>query len=300
MVGAALTGMIPSFADAQVAALPDRPGYTQQECSSCAGWNAPQEAVRVFGDTYWVGTRGLGAILITSDEGHVLIDTGLPESAVLIAASIARLGFRLEDVRLILNSHAHYDHAGGTADLQAASGAEVAATAWSAAVLERGEAMPGDPQADTALPFPATPRVRVIDPGDTLAVGPLRVVAHLTAGHTPGGTTWSWRSCEGERCLDLVYADSQTPVSDDDFLFTRSAEYPTAIADFGRGFATLEALRCDILVTPHPGASGFWRRVEAREAGDGDALIDPEACRAYATAGRDRLAERIAREGNHR
>jgi metallo-beta-lactamase class B len=138
--------------------------------------------------------------------------------------------------------------------------------------------------------------VRVFADGETLRVGPLALTARSTPGHTPGGTTWSWRSCDAGRCVDLVYADSQTPVSADGFLFTRSPSYPSAIQDFERGFATLEALSCDILVTPHPSASGLWERVAARDRGNADALVDREACRRYAATARQALARRVATE----
>ncbi|HUF66572.1 MAG TPA: subclass B3 metallo-beta-lactamase [Gemmatimonadaceae bacterium] len=271
-------------------------GYSADVCPSCAGWNAPQPPFRVFGNTYYVGTRGLGAVLVTSEEGHVLIDGALPESTALIIASIEALGFRIEDVKLILNSHPHFDHAGGIAALQRASGARVAASRLAAPVLERGQSGPDDPQHGVALDFPRVADVSVFGDGDTLRVGPIVLTAHLTPGHTPGGTSWTWLSCEGERCVSLVYADSQTPVSADDFHFTRSTTYPSAIADFERGFAVLERLKCDILLTPHPGASQLWERVAARDSGAAGALTDSEGCRRYAAAARERLARRIAAE----
>ena len=279
-------------AAAQGDAAPPAAGYTPAECPSCAEWNAPAAPRRLFGDTYWVGTKGLGAILIASDSGHVLIDAGLPESAAPIMASIRALGFRVEDVRLVVNSHAHYDHAGGIAAIQRASGAAVAASPSSARVLELGRPGPDDPQHAVALPYPAVTgtRIRELADGETLRVGPIALTAHFTPGHTPGGTTWSWRACEGSECLDLVYADSQTPVSADDFLFTRSETYPRALDDFARGFAVLERLPCDVLVTPHPGASRMWERLEA------GALRDGEGCRRLAAGAREALARRVARE----
>jgi metallo-beta-lactamase class B len=265
-------------------------------CPSCAAWNAPQRPLRIYGNTFYVGMNGLSAVLITSPTGHVLIDGGLVESAAPIIEHVRSLGFRIEDVKLILNSHAHYDHAGGIAALQRASGATVAASPWSAAVIERGESSADDPQHGVLLSYPAATHLQVIRDGEVLRVGSLALTAHFTPGHTPGGTSWSWQSCEPERCLDLVYADSQTPVSADGFLFTKSATYPSAIADFERGFATLERMRCDILITPHPAASGWWERVAARDAGSSSALIDQEACRRYANGARAALAKRIATE----
>ena len=274
-------------------------GYTRAQCPSCAEWNAPTPPVHLFGNVYYVGTRGLGAILLTSDAGHVLIDAGLPESAAPIMASVRALGFRVEDIRTIVNSHAHYDHAGGIAAIQRASGARVFATASSAAVLRRGTPGADDPQHDIALPYPPVTGtdVRVVADGDTVRGGGVALVAHATPGHTPGGTSWSWRSCEAASCLDFVYADSQTPISADGFFFTRSTTYPTALADFARGFGTLEQLPCDVLLTPHPGASQLWERLARREQGQKDALQDRQACRRYVAGARAQLARRVAAEG---
>lgn len=267
-----------------------RVDYPVAKCPSCAEWNAAQKPFRVFGNTYYVGTHGLASILVTSPEGHILIDGALPASAAQIMANIRALGFRVEDVRLILNSHAHSDHAGGIAALQRASGARVAAMAWSAGVLERGESDQQDPQYGVVNPFPPVHDVHIIHDGDTLRVGSLALVAHVTPGHTPGGTSWTWRSCEGSRCLDLLYADSQTAVSADDFFFTRNTRYPTAEADFARGLSTLERLPCDILLTPHPGASSLFERVESNR------LVDRGACRAFVAAAREGVAARMTRE----
>ena len=266
--------------------------YSATQCPSCAEWNAPATPAHLYGNVYYVGTRGLSAILLTSDSGHVLIDAGLPESAEPIMAHIRALGFRVEDVKLIVNSHAHYDHAGGIAAIQRASGARVAASPSSAAVFRTGMAGRDDPQYAIALAFPAVTGtdVRVFADGDTLRIGPIAIVAHFTPGHTPGGTSWSWRACESTKCLDFVYADSQTPVSSDDFLFTRSTAYPTALQDFARGFAMLEQLPCDVLLTPHPSASQLWERIASHQ------LQDPQACKRYVAGARAALARRVAAE----
>jgi predicted alpha/beta superfamily hydrolase len=199
-------------------------------------------------------------------------------------------------IRVILNSHAHFDHAGGIAALQRATGAAVEASPWSAHVLEAGHSLPGDPQLGVVDSFPAVLRVRVLSDGQIVRVGSVALTAHFTPGHTPGGTTWTWRSCQDGRCLDLVYADSQTPVSENYFFFTRNTTYPAAVSDFARSAATIAALPCDVLLTPHPGASGFWDRVGRRDAGDSDALVDSNACKRFATTARQQVAERIRRE----
>lgn len=242
-------------------------------------WNEPAQPHRVFGNTYYVGTKALGSILVASGEGHVLIDGALAESAALIAANIRTLGFRVEDVKLILNSHAHFDHAGGIAELQRLSGATVAASPWSASVLEFGESQPGDPQFGSHPPMSKVARPRTLRDGETLRVGPIAITAHFTPGHTPGGTSWTWTSCEEKRCKSIVYADSLSPVSAEDFRFTDNAD---VIRAFEKSYAALRALRCDVLLTPHPEF--------ARD------LTGTSACSDYANLQQAWLQRRIAEE----
>ena len=256
----------------------------------------PKLPVHVFGNTYYVGTSELASILITSPEGDVLIDGGLPESAAEIEGHIDKLGVRLHDVKVILNSHAHFDHAGGIAELQRASGATVEALPWSARVIETGKPALDDPQYGVLKSYPPASHVRVIHDGDTVRVGPLALVAHQTAGHTPSGTTWTWRSCDHGRCVDIVYADSQTPVSADGFLYTKSTRYSTGVRDFEHGLDLIERLPCDVLLTPHPAASSLWERVAKRDAGDANALIDRDACRRFVKSARAALAKRLETE----
>lgn len=273
-------------------------------CPDCAEWNAPHAPFRIFGNSYYVGTNGLGAILVTSTDGHVLIDGALPESAPQIVANIAAMGFRVSDIRIIVNSHAHFDHAGSIAEIQRLSGATVAASAPSARWLQAGRSGPDDPQYGMNPGFTPVPRVRVLRDGEVVKVGSLALTAHFTGGHTPGGTSWSWQSCEGARCLDLVYADSQTPISADDFFYTRSRQYRTGVEDFRKGQALLERISCDILITPHPSASSLWERLAGTGRGEANtgraqspaSLVDREACRRYAARGRAFLEQRIARE----
>jgi metallo-beta-lactamase class B len=293
-----ISGMRVTFGALLVLVLPLAAMHAQSaiECAQCAEWNVPQRPFRLHGNAYWVGTHGLGAILITSPQGHVLIDGGLTQSAPLIRANIESLGFRMRDVKLILNSHAHYDHAAGIAELQRASGARVMASEWSAGVLKTGKPQRGDPQFGVLFDYPAVANVGTFTFEDTLRVGPIAVVPHATPGHTPGGTAWSWRSCDGTRCLDFVYADSETPVSADDFLFTKNTTYPNAIADFERGYAVLERLSCDVLVTPHPAVSALWDRVSPSDGTIGPGFVDREGCRRYAANARRALEQRVAKE----
>lgn len=291
-------GLWPALA----ASAPETPALKADppiRCESCDEWNRAQEPFRVFGNTYYVGVAGLSSVLITSDQGLVLLDGGLPQSAPLIDANIRKLGFRTEDVRLIVNSHAHYDHAGGIAALQRASRATVAASAPGAWAIRHGHPPVDDPQyaGPQAGAFPAVRQVRVVTDGETLRVGPIAVTAHLTAGHTPGSTTWTWRSCEGARCLDVVYADSLTAISAPGFRFTGDARRPSIEPLFRRSIATVAALPCDVLLTVHPGfidLAGKLRRLH--EQPDSSPFVDPQACRTYAADAARRLDERVASE----
>jgi len=266
-------------------------------CSQCAEWNKPQAPFRIFGNSYYVGTHGLSSVLVTSDAGHFLIDGDLPESAKQIVANIRSLGFRIEDVKIILNSHVHFDHAGGIAELQRLSGARVIASEWSAAVMKKGGVGRGDPQYGALSPIAAINNIQELHEGQSFRIGSVMLTAHLTPGHTPGGTSWTWTSCENGVCHNMVYADSLSPVSADGFRFSASREYPQALQDFEKSFRFLETTPCDVLITTHPEFSRLWERLEARQRGvTPDPMVDANACRQFSEQSRGRLSERLANE----
>jgi metallo-beta-lactamase class B len=260
-------------------------------------WTQPQKPFRIYGNTYYVGTRGLSAILITSSQGMVLIDGTLPENAPQIEANIKALGFRLTDVKLILNTHAHVDHAGAIATLARDSGARVEASEAGAHALMLGGKDPEDPQYGETSAFTPIAHVGVVRDGGVVRVGELALTAHYTPGHTPGSTTWTWQACDAGRCENMVYADSLSPISAEGFRFTDDAAHPHRVEDFQHGIDVIAALPCDILMTPHPGQSDFLDKVARRDASmRPDPLIDTGACRSYAADGRAKLEARLAKE----
>lgn len=274
--------------------------HTAAACANCGEWNQPQTPFRIFGNAYYVGTHALSSVLITSGSGHILIDGDLPQSANQIVSNIRSLGFRIEDVKLIANSHVHFDHAGGIAELQRRSGARVLASPWSAGVLKNGGVGRGDPQRGTITGIAAVKNVTTFRDGESFRVGDVTITAHLTAGHTPGGTSWTWKSCDGGACHDMVYADSLNPISAPGFKFTRSRAYPQALDDFEKSFKFFEFASCDILITAHPEFSGLLDREDARGRGvKPDPMVDSTACRRYAASGREKLRERLATEAKH-
>ncbi len=266
---------------------------TAGACRPGAKWTEPAQPRKIFGNTWYVGTCGLSAILVNSPQGHVLIDGDVEDAAPLIEASIREAGFRLEDVRYILNSHEHYDHAGGIAKLQRDTHATVAAREPAATALESGHGDRSDPQFLSGKTFPPVANVRRIADGDTISVGAAELTAHATPGHTMGSTTWTWTSCENGRCLHIVYADSLTAISDDSFRFSDESAHPGLLDAFRRSIATIATLPCDILLSPHPDASDLWHRLGPAASAP---LIDAGACRRYATTAEKNLDERIARE----
>lgn len=257
-------------------------------------WNAPQKPFRIYGNTWYVGPHGLSALIVDTGRGLALFDGDLPESAPLIEANIRALGFDLRDVKWILNSHAHGDHAGGIAALQRASGAQVIASAEGARALALGGADPDDPQYGLAPGYPPVAHARVVRDGETLQLGNVAVTAHDTPGHTPGSTSWTWTSCSEGHCLHMVYADSLTALGSPGF---RYRDHPERVEAFRRSIATVAALPCDILLTPHPDASDFWQKVARRSsATDSAPLVNAGACRAYAATAAARLDATLAEE----
>jgi len=258
-------------------------------------WTQPEKPFRVFGNTYYVGTHGLSAILIQTSDGLVLFDGTLPQNAPLIEANIKALGFQLHDVKVILNSHAHSDHAGAIAQLVRDTGARVVASEIGAKELELGGKYPDDPQFGDAPAYPIVPHVDTVADNGVVRVGDVTVTAHYTPGHTPGSTSWTWQSCERKRCLNMVYADSISALTAGSFRYGDTA-HPERVANYRRGLAVLASLPCDILMVPHPDQIDFLERVAQRSAGKPDPVVDAGACRAYSAAGTRSLDARLAKE----
>jgi metallo-beta-lactamase class B len=251
-------------------------------------WNKPAPPVRIHANTYLVGTCGISSILVVGDQGDILIDGGTEQGADVIADNIRALGFRVQDIRFILHSHEHFDHVGGIAKLQRLSGATLVASAPAAKVFETGAASADDPQAGINKPFPPATVGRVIGDNGEVRLGNLMLTAMATPGHTPGALSWRWVSCDGGVCRTIVYADSLTPVSRDDYRFS---DHPATVAAFRASIAKVAASPCEILLTPHPSASHMRERLAL-----GRPLFDPDACKAYAAQLTANLDQRLAKE----
>ena len=278
----------------QAALEPDPP----HECGFCDKLNAPMEPFQIYGNTYYVGTAMITSVLIVSDDGLILINGGMTQTAPLIAENIEKLGYSLADLRLILNSHAHFDHAGGIAALARASGAKVAASASAAEALRLGHPSEDDPQRGIEdNVFPAVPKARAVAEGETLKVGDVKITEHPMPGHTPGSAAWTWKSCDGEGCLNVVFADTFSTRSAPGFRFTGDGDHPSRVATFRQSIAMVAALPCDILLAPSPLSFGVKDKLAARAENPGaNPFVDPGACKAYAADGEEKLDKRITEE----
>ena len=256
-------------------------------CKDWDDWDKPAPPVRIHANAYLVGTCGISSILITGNAGHILIDGGTGAGADLVAENIRRLGFRLGDVKILLHSHEHFDHVGGIARLQRLTGARLLASPAAARVFATGTAGAGDPQAGMHKPFPAARVDRILKAGDTVRLGNLMLTPIATPGHTPGALSWQWVACDGGVCRAIVYADSLSAVSRDNYRFS---DHPAYLAAFRASIDKVAALDCDILLTPHPSASDMVRRL-------GQAvLFNANACRDYAASLTKQLDERLGKE----
>ena len=259
-----------------------------QTCADDSGWDEPGPAFQVHANTYYVGTCGISAILITGDEGHVLIDGGTGKGAAPIAANIEALGFELSDVKLLLHSHEHFDHVGGLAELQQRTGARLLASPAAAPVMASGETASDDPQYGMHEPFSPARVDGTVDDGEVVRLGDIALTAVATPGHTSGALSWQWQACdEARQCETVVYGDSLSPVSSDSYRFS---DHPDRLAAYRASLDRFAGLDCTLLLTPHPSASGMRDRMLA-----GD-LSDPAGCSNYAAAIGKRLDERLAKE----
>ena len=237
-------------------------------------WNQPVEPFRIAESLYYVGASDIASYLITTSEGHILIDGGFVETAPQIEANISKLGFKVEEVKILLNSHAHFDHAGGLAALKARSGAKLFASAPDATLLESGGK--GDFRFGDEGQFPPVAVDRRFADGEKVTLGGAELTAHLTPGHTRGCTTWTFKAS----ALDVVVVCSASIL---DYRFVGKESYPGIAADYERTFATLKALPVQIFLAPHGGFFDLAGKRERAASGMGlrNPWVDPAGYKAW-------------------
>lgn len=265
---------------------PDRIEDLSQKCEDWDEWQKPAPVFQVYGDTFYVGSCGIAALVVLTDEKAVLLDTAEAGFGPTLADNIRKIGGAPDQIGWVLGSHEHFDHLGGLAAFQKLSGATVIAAKAAVPALS-GEIDPNDPQAGLHEPLAAVTIGQTVKNGDVLTLGGKTFTAFETPGHTPGALTWQWEACEGDVCKTIVYADSLSAISSDDYKFSDHPEY---VAAFRAGIERLRALKCDILLTPHPSASDMIERAKTGTFEGGMTCIE------YADMKSEALDERLAKE----
>jgi metallo-beta-lactamase class B len=234
-----------------------------------AAWNQPVKPFKIIGNVYYVGAANVSAFYIRTEAGAILLDGGLPETAPRIEKSIAELGFSMKDVKILLNSHAHYDHCGGLAELKKLSGARMIASAPDRPVLERGQGFAGS--------FPAVHVDRVITDQQMVQLGGATLTAHITPGHTKGCTTWTMPVTDSGKTYQVVFYCSSSVVDK----LVNNADYPGIVADYEHSFAALKTMPCDVFLGSHAQFFGLEEKRRQLEAGKLDAFVDPSEMRKF-------------------
>lgn len=263
---ALLAALLLSLPLAAQSVLPQTKAYEVPE-----SWRRPIQPFQIAARTWYIGTEGLASLVVKTDAGAVVIDGGMPQAAPMLLEHLQSLGVAPADVRLILHSHAHADHAGPLAALRRATGATVVSNAESAALLARGGS--DDIHYGDAIQFPPVSADRLVQDGETIALGGVAFTAHFTPAHTPGSLSWTWNDTRDGRPVSMAYADS---LSAPDYRLVDNPRYPRIVEDYRRGFTRVRALPCDILIAPHPGGVGW------SPADTGNPHPAPVSCAAYA------------------
>jgi metallo-beta-lactamase class B len=223
-------------------------------------WNQPFQPFRLVGNIYFVGVTGLSAFLVATPKGAILMDGALMESAPLIARNVVTLGFELSDVKYILSSHVHFDHAGGLAELKRLTGAAVVASRADAYWLQIG-----------SRDLPRVVADRVLDNGDTVALGGTTVRAHITPGHTPGCTTWTTTTVEQGRAHTVMYYCGTTVVQP----LVNNTKYPEIVEDYEKSFRMFRAMSADVFLEGHPFRWDMANKRRRMKTGAPNPFVDP-------------------------
>ena len=239
--------------------------------------NQPVPPFRIVGNLYYVGAKEVCSFLITTPQGHIILDGGFAETAPQIRRNVAELGFKIEDVKILLNSHAHLDHAGGLAELKRKSGARLVVSAGDSELLRNGGH--GDFRFGDTLLFPPITVDQIIGDGETVQIGDQKLTAWLTPGHTKGNTTWVTKISDGAKSYDVVFAGSPTAL---DYKLVGKESYPGIATDFEKTFAVLKRLPCDIFLSDH---GSFFHFLEKREclirSENSNPFIDPDGYKRF-------------------
>ncbi len=258
-------------------------------------WTEPAEPLKIVGPLDFVGTEGLGAWLFATSEGHILLNTGMPSSGPMIVDSMRKLGFKPEDIRIIINGHAHVDHAGAFAYVKKLSGAQLAIMKEDVQAIEDGGKDDFHYGSEWhVMGFPSVKVDRVLRDGDTVKLGDVVLTAHHTPGHTRGSTTWVTQLVDGGRAYAVVFPDGGGFNSG--YRLAKDPSYPGINDDYRRTLHTWEMLKPDIWLAFHNEAFDLAGKRKRAETAGVNAWIDPEGYRQYVAAKRRAFEDQVDAE----
>jgi metallo-beta-lactamase class B len=251
-------------------------------------WTRQFPPFHIAGNLYYVGSEDLASYLIVTPQGNILINSSLEANVPLIRKSVGQLGFHFSDTKILLISHAHFDHCAGAALVKKLTGARYFVMDADVPVVESGGTKDFQYGAQPEMRFPPVKVDRVLHDGETVKLGGAALTAHLTAGHTKGTTTWTMDEIEGGRTLHVVIVGS--PNVNPGYKLVDNKTYPQIATDYAHGFQVLTSLPCDIFLGAHGSYFGMKEKHERWQRGDSNAFIDPDGYKSY-IAERERAFE---------
>lgn len=257
-------------------------------------WTEPFPAFRIAGNLHYVGSKGLASYLITTPEGHILINSNLVESVPLIRTSVEQLGFRFTDIKILLISHAHWDHTAGSATIKKLTGARFMVMDADVGVMESGGQTDFQYGSVPTSLYPPTKVDRILHDGDKVTLGGATLTAHLTPGHTKGCTTWTMAVREGESLYNAVIICS--PNVNSGYQLVNNAVYAEIASDYERTFRVLSSLPCDLFLGAHGSYFDLETKYNRLLAGAPTPFIDPDGYREYVTEREATFRAILARE----
>jgi metallo-beta-lactamase class B len=244
-----------------------------------ADWTEPFPPHQVIGNIYYVGSRGLATYLITTSQGHILINSNLDSSVPQIKASVEKLGFHFNDVKILLISHAHFDHCAGSFQIKELTAAKYMVMDADAPEIEAGGKGNFQYGKSANSLFKPVKVDRVLHDGDEVKLGDAELVAHLTPGHTKGCTTWTMKVREGGKTYDVVVVGS--PNVNPGYKLVNNDLYPQIAQDYERMFRVLKSLPCDVFLGAHGNYYGMEAKYARVKDGGPNPFIDPEGYKSY-------------------
>jgi metallo-beta-lactamase class B len=257
-------------------------------------WTEPFPPHRIIGNVYYVGSRGLASYLITTPEGHILINSSLESSVPMIQASTEKLGFKFSDVKILLVSHAHWDHNAGSALVKQLTGAKYMVMEPDVAVTEDGGKSDFQYGNAPGSLYKPTKVDRVLHDGEEVKLGGAVLTAHLTPGHTKGCTTWTMKVPDGGKSYDVVIVGS--PNVNAGYKLVNNAPYPHIAEDYVRTFRVLKSLHCDIFLGAHGDYYGMESKVARMTPNGPNVFIDPDGYRDYVSEREKAFLREMARQ----